>query len=95
MPETLGDRAAAARNLANTKLRWSCIMDKKHVKGAADKVKGVIKATAGKVTGDKGLEAKGKADKAKGAVHSAIGDLKDALYADADPRRSSKSRSKA
>ena len=70
-------------------------MDNRHVKGAADKVKGAIEETAGKVTGDKGLEAEGKADKAKGAVHSAIGDLKDALYADADPRRSSKNRSNA
>ncbi len=32
-------------------------MDKEHVKGAADKAKGTIKETAGKVTGDKGLEA--------------------------------------
>jgi uncharacterized protein YjbJ (UPF0337 family) len=28
-------------------------MDREHVKGAADKVKGAIKDTAGKVTGDK------------------------------------------
>ena len=55
------------------------IMDKEHVKGAADKAKGAIKETAGKVTGDKGLEAEGKMDKAKGAAHSAVGDVKDAL----------------
>ena len=54
-------------------------MDKEHVKGAADKAKGAIKETAGKVTGNKGLEAEGKMDKAKGAVHSAVGDVKDAL----------------
>lgn len=57
----------------------AAIMDKEHVKGAADKAKGAIKETAGKVTGDKGLEAEGKMDKAKGAVHSAVGDVKDAL----------------
>jgi uncharacterized protein YjbJ (UPF0337 family) len=54
-------------------------MDKEHVKGAADKAKGAIKEAAGKVTGDKQLEAEGKVDKVKGAVHSAVGDVKDAL----------------
>ena len=54
-------------------------MDKEHVKGAADKMKGAVKETAGKVIGDKGLEAEGKMDKAKGAIHSGVGDVKDAL----------------
>jgi uncharacterized protein YjbJ (UPF0337 family) len=49
------------------------------VKGAADKVKGAIKDTAGKVTGDKELQAEGKFDKAKGAAHDAAGDVKDAF----------------
>lgn len=53
-------------------------MDKEHVKGTADKAKGAIKDTAGKVTGDKELQAKGKMDKAKGAAHEAAGDVKDA-----------------
>lgn len=53
-------------------------MDKEHVKGAADKAKGATKEAAGKVTGDKNLEAEGKFDKAKGAVHKAAGDAKDA-----------------
>jgi uncharacterized protein YjbJ (UPF0337 family) len=35
------------------------------VKGAADKAKGAIKNTAGKLTGDKKLQAEGKIDKAK------------------------------
>jgi uncharacterized protein YjbJ (UPF0337 family) len=30
-------------------------MDREHVKGTADKAKGAIKDTAGKITGDKGL----------------------------------------
>jgi uncharacterized protein YjbJ (UPF0337 family) len=34
-------------------------MDKEHVKGAADKAKGAVKEAAGKITGDKGLEAEG------------------------------------
>ena len=32
-------------------------MDREHVKGAADKVKGAIKEGAGKLTGDRDLEA--------------------------------------
>ena len=54
-------------------------MDKEHVKGTADKAKGAIKDTAGKVTGDKELQSEGKMDKAKGDVHKAAGDVKDAV----------------
>ncbi|HEX4043866.1 MAG TPA: CsbD family protein [Xanthobacteraceae bacterium] len=53
-------------------------MDREHVKGAADKAKGAIKDTAGKLTGDKNLQAEGKVDKAKGAAHNAAGNVKDA-----------------
>jgi uncharacterized protein YjbJ (UPF0337 family) len=53
-------------------------MDREHVKGAADKAKGSIKDTAGKITGDKQLQSEGKIDKAKGDVHNAVGDVKDA-----------------
>jgi uncharacterized protein YjbJ (UPF0337 family) len=54
-------------------------MDREHVKGTADKAKGAIKDTAGKITGDKKLQAEGKFDKAKGEGHKAVGDLKDAV----------------
>ena len=54
-------------------------MDREHVKGTADKVKGTIKDTAGKVTGDKKLESEGKLDKAKGSAHNVAGYLKDAV----------------
>ena len=54
-------------------------MDREHVKGTADKVKGTIKDTAGKVTGDKKLESEGKLDKGKGSAHNVAGDLKDAV----------------
>jgi uncharacterized protein YjbJ (UPF0337 family) len=54
-------------------------MDREHVKGAADKAKGTINETAGKVTGDKELESEGKLDKAKGDVHNAAGNVKDAV----------------
>jgi uncharacterized protein YjbJ (UPF0337 family) len=54
-------------------------MDREHVKGVADKAKGAIKDTAGKMTGDKKLETEGKMDKAKGDLHNAAGDVKDAF----------------
>ena len=54
-------------------------MDKEHVKGAVDKAKGAIKEAAGKLTGDKKLEAEGKLDKMKGEAESAVGDVKDAV----------------
>ena len=54
-------------------------MDREHVKGVADKAKGAIKETAGKVSGDKELETEGKVDKAKGDLHNAGGDVKDAV----------------
>jgi uncharacterized protein YjbJ (UPF0337 family) len=60
------------------------IMDREHVKGAADKAKGAIKEGAGKLTGDKEMEAEGKIDKAKGAAHNAAGDMKDAARDAAD-----------
>jgi hypothetical protein len=36
--------------------------DREHVKGAADKVKGAVKDTAGKVRGDEKMQAEGKMD---------------------------------
>jgi uncharacterized protein YjbJ (UPF0337 family) len=54
-------------------------MDREHVKGAADKAKGAIKDTAGKLTGDRELQKEGKMDKAKGDLHNAAGDVKDAF----------------
>ena len=53
-------------------------MDKEHIKGAADKVKGAVKDTVGKVTGDTKMQAEGKLDKAKGSARNAVGDVKDA-----------------
>ena len=43
--------------------------------GTGDKIKGNIKEAAGKVSGDKRLEAEGKTDKAKGDVKKAAGDV--------------------
>jgi uncharacterized protein YjbJ (UPF0337 family) len=53
-------------------------MDKEHVKGVADDVKGKVKEATGHVFGDKKLEQDGKLDQVKGAVHKTTGDVKDA-----------------
>jgi uncharacterized protein YjbJ (UPF0337 family) len=54
-------------------------VDREHVKGAADKVKGAIKDKVGKLTGDKKLQTEGKIDKAKGSAHKVAGDVRDAV----------------
>jgi len=54
-------------------------MDREHVKGTAEKVKGSIKDTAGKALGDKKMQTEGKVDKAKGTAHTVAGDVKDAV----------------
>ena len=55
------------------------ITNRDQVKGAADKAKGAIEDTAGKVTGDAKLQAEGKLEKTKGAALSAVGDVKEAV----------------
>ena len=59
-------------------------MNEQHLKGAADKVKGAVKDTAGKAMGDKQMQAEGKLDKAKGAAHSTAGDVEDSIREAAD-----------
>ena len=54
-------------------------MDKEHIKGTIDKTKGAVKDAAGKVLGDKEMQAEGKMDKAKGEARKAVGDAKDAV----------------
>jgi uncharacterized protein YjbJ (UPF0337 family) len=60
-------------------LKKEAVMDKEHIKGAADKAKGAVKDAAGKLMNDKGLQVEGKMDKAKGAAHEALGDAKDSV----------------
>jgi uncharacterized protein YjbJ (UPF0337 family) len=54
-------------------------MDKDRIKGSAQQVKGAVKEAAGKLLGDKKLEAEGKTDKVVGKVQNAIGGFKDTL----------------
>lgn len=53
-------------------------MDKDQIKGAAKDMKGSVKEAAGKVTGDRKLEAKGAAEKTVGKLQKGVGDMKDA-----------------
>ena len=54
-------------------------MDKDRIEGAGKQVKGAIKDAAGKVTGDRKLQAEGKADKIVGKVQNEVGKAKDAF----------------
>jgi uncharacterized protein YjbJ (UPF0337 family) len=71
---TIEDRAL----LPTTGNERKAQLDRENVKGFAEKTKGTIKEGAGKMMGDKNLEAEGKVDKAKGDAHNAAGNLKDA-----------------
>jgi uncharacterized protein YjbJ (UPF0337 family) len=60
------------------------LMNREHIKGAADKAKGAIKDAAGAVTGDKKLQAEGKFDKAKGEAHNVAHQAKKELQRETD-----------
>ncbi len=57
-------------------------MDKDRIEGAGHQVKGKVKETVGKVTGDTKTEGEGKAEKAAGKVQNTVGGLKDSLRDD-------------
>ena len=89
MPAIIGT-IAVGTPLADRRTLWpspaffrqlskEAVMDKEHIKGAADKAKGAVKDAAGKTMDDKGLQAEGKMDKAKGNAREALGDVKDAV----------------
>ena len=54
-------------------------MDSDRIAGAAKQVKGSVKETLGKVTGDTKTQAEGAAEKAVGKVQSGAGKAKDAV----------------
>ncbi|WP_419757381.1 CsbD family protein [Acidisoma sp.] len=54
-------------------------MDKDRTAGIGHQVKGAVKEAAGKVTGDKKLEAEGKGEKVGGKVQNAVGGAKDTV----------------
>jgi uncharacterized protein YjbJ (UPF0337 family) len=54
-------------------------MDKDRIAGAAHRVKGAVKETIGKITGDAKTQAEGAAEKAAGKVQNVVGGAKDAI----------------
>ena len=54
-------------------------MDKDRTAGIGHQVKGSVKEAAGKVTGDKKLEAEGKGEKVAGKIQNAVGGAKDSV----------------
>jgi uncharacterized protein YjbJ (UPF0337 family) len=57
-------------------------MDKDRIEGSAQRAKGKIEETAGKITGDEKLKADGKADQMAGKVKNVIGGIKDTIRND-------------
>jgi uncharacterized protein YjbJ (UPF0337 family) len=55
------------------------MIDKDRIKGAAQKIKGSIEKTVGKMIGNRKLEADGKFDEAAGNVRKSIGEAKDVV----------------
>lgn len=54
-------------------------MDKLRISGTALRIKGSIKTTVGRLTGNERLEASGEIDKAAGRARTTAGETKDAL----------------
>jgi uncharacterized protein YjbJ (UPF0337 family) len=54
-------------------------MDKDRVVGAAHRVKGAVKETVGKITGDAKTQVEGAAEKRAGKAQNAVGGAKDAV----------------
>jgi uncharacterized protein YjbJ (UPF0337 family) len=55
-------------------------MSKEGIEGATQKGVGAVKEAAGKVVGNKKLQAEGIADKAAGSAKEAVGKAKDAVH---------------
>jgi uncharacterized protein YjbJ (UPF0337 family) len=56
-------------------------MSQNRIEGAAKKATGAIKEVAGKVTGDKKLQAEGAVEKAAGSVQNTVGKAQDKIGA--------------
>ena len=54
-------------------------MDKDRIVGAARQVKGAVKETIGRVTGDAKTQAEGATEKAAGKVQNMVGGAKDTV----------------
>lgn len=54
-------------------------MDKDRIEGSAKDMKGKVKESIGKLTGDRKTEMDGTADRAEGKTQNTIGGIKDTL----------------
>jgi uncharacterized protein YjbJ (UPF0337 family) len=54
-------------------------MDKDRIAGAARQIKGAVKETVGKLTGDAKTQAEGAVEKTAGKVQNIVGGAKDAV----------------
>jgi uncharacterized protein YjbJ (UPF0337 family) len=54
-------------------------MEKEHVTGKVDELKGKVKQGVGNATDDPGLQSEGVMDEAKGKVKQTFADVKDAI----------------
>jgi uncharacterized protein YjbJ (UPF0337 family) len=54
-------------------------MDRQRIEGGLKKTTGTIKEQAGKVIGDRHLQAEGKAEKIEGRIRSGVGKAMDAV----------------
>jgi len=54
-------------------------MDKDRIAGSAKEIKGSVKETIGKATGDAKLRSDGRTDKAAGKFQNAVGGVKDTI----------------
>lgn len=54
-------------------------MEKEHITGKVDELKGKAKQGVGDVTDDPGMKGEGLMDEAKGKIKQAYGDVKDAI----------------
>lgn len=57
------------------------VMDRNRVEGAAKQVKGSVRETIGKVTGNRTTQARGATEKLTGKVQSKVGKFADAVRA--------------
>jgi uncharacterized protein YjbJ (UPF0337 family) len=72
-------RISAALRPRHLSRQENAVMDKDRIAGSAKQIKGAMKETAGKLTGDAKLKSDGKADKAEGKFQNAVGGVKDAM----------------
>lgn len=54
-------------------------MDKDRIVGSAKEIKGSVKKTIGKISGDAKLQSEGEAEEIEGKFQNAFGGVKDAL----------------